>query len=468
MLYILNEYSKNPICQINLHIGYDPDKFDENGVFLEKGSGLGIDGRVLASEILSLNERDDIDEITFYINTQGGDVQQSIDILTAIAFSKQKTKAIITGLAFSCGGWIPMAANKVEMVHESGSWMGHMPYNPENPEEKSEFMDSIVETISKIISSKSGRNGKPQKTIDEIKSILSKTTYYDAEQMEKEGLVDKVINLAGKTVKFEKQFADNKELLKTFQNKIQTVQNKLLINNNNNKNDSMKRVINRFNVIDKTKTGININLTEDAGEEELVQAIVKVENRLRAVNDDMMDMTTKSANDKLALDAAKKIADDKAKEATEAQNAFNSMKAAHDAMEVENKKMKDEKVAAENLLKAQDLQLRKEKATNLVKQADTEGKIVATASLTKEQVIDFLIEKATNNYDDIAIQLSAALSTFKAAKNKLNNTLVLQGGKKLDESTVNSIIGDMNKVNNSARYFLRDGVKFGFDNKALN
>src|ERR1700735_1528471 len=133
------------------------------------------------------------------------------------------------------------------------------------------------------------------------------------------------------------------------------------------------KIVNRLNAIDKTKTGIGFNITEDSDEEVFVDALSRLENRLRAMNDDMMD------KDKIVLDSkklgedlknkmdekeremsdAKKRADDLAKEHAE-------MKTAFDSMCMDNKAMKDEKEKAENAAKEASNLLKKEKATNFV------------------------------------------------------------------------------------------------------
>src|ERR1017187_5746488 len=143
-MYVIAPNSKNPIFQINQHIGFDDDKM-ENGVVVEKGEGQGIDGRIFSREFFEVDSTSP-DQITTYTNSMGGDVQQSLDMFTAISRSKSRTKGIIAGFAYSCSGWIPLASDVVEMTTNS-RWMCHMPYNPENPEEKSDFMDSVVDII---------------------------------------------------------------------------------------------------------------------------------------------------------------------------------------------------------------------------------------------------------------------------------------------------------------------------------
>ena len=537
-MYVVNPTSKNPIFQINQHIGFDKDVVDEEGKVIQPGDGQGIDGLIFANEVLSLNDAD-LDEIIFYVNSQGGDVQKSLDMFNAISMSRKKTHAIITGFAYSCAGWIPLAADKVDMVQETGSWMCHMPYNPDNPDEKSQFMDTVVDIISKTIASKSGRNGMPKKTQEEVKQLMKVRTQWDAERMLKEGLIDKIVNASGKVVRLEKDpITLNKTELNFYYKEYQAAQNKMVAdkefgederdklakegkalpdgsfpivteqdlknaihaygrakdkekakshiekrakemgltklipdnwkNNSQQKTNIMpfEKLVNRMNKIDPKAAGFKINLSEDATEHDITDVIVRLENRLRAQNDDMMDKeenARKVAEDKekiildnkMAMDAAKKMADDKEKEAKDATDCYNKMKEAHDKMEMENKSMKEKEEARNAEVKAADLKFRQERAKNYVERLIAGGKVIATAEMTIEKATEYLTNKATDHYEDVVTQFSLAPVKLSGAKPKFG--MVKNEGKE-SLNIVEKLAADNREKISKNKYVLDGGV----------
>lgn len=488
-MYVTNEQSKTPIFQINQHIGLDKDILDEVGNVVQQGDGQGIDGIIFAEEVLRFNETDYIDELLFFVNSQGGDVQKSLDMFNAISMSKKKTHAIITGFAFSCAGWIPMAADKVDMVEETGRWMCHMPYDPQDPEQKSQFMDEVVDIISKTIASKSGRNGKPKKTQDEVKKLMLEKTYWDAERMHREGLIDRIVNSNGKVVRLDKDpITLNKSELNFYYKEFQVAQNKLVSDsesenkekelktkNSQSKNIVMpfEQAINRLNKIDKTKTGVGFSLSSDASEDEIVSAIAKLENRLRANNDEMMDKETELQDkekiildNKCALDAAKKMAEDKEKEAKDAGDSYNKMKEAHDKLEVENKSMKEKEDANNAEVKAADLKFRQERAKNLVEKLIEQKKVFATDEMTIDKAKDYLINKATESYEDVVTQFSFSPVKHSAAKPGLKNQL--SSGTNVNLGLIDKLVADNRERISKGQFVIDGGVKRSlYDNSIM-
>jgi len=472
-MYVINELSKNPIFHINQHIGFDKDILGEDGSLVQEGDGQGIDGIVFANEVLSYNDNQGVQELIFYINSQGGDVQRSLDMFNAISMSKQRTHAIITGFAFSCAGWIPLAADKVDMVEETGRWMCHMPYNPENPDEKSQFMDEVVDIISKVIANKSGRNGKPKKSQDEVKRLMKEKTYWDAERMLEEGLIDRVVNASGKVLRFEKDpITLNKSELNFYYKEYQSALNKEIQNKIQTQKTNIMpfpKVVNRLNVISKDKTGIGFNLTDDASEEVIVDAIARLENRLRAMNDDMMDkekivLDSKKLGEDLKneLEEKKKMADDKEKEAKDAMCQYNSMKEAYDKMELENKEMKEKEEARNKEIVAADLKFRTERATNFISKLVDSKRIGATETMTFDEVKTYLTNKAIEKFEDVATQfpnierISAPRPKFQtASKNSENTNLNIV--EKLRAENRERIAKKQVIINGSTKTILLDG-----------
>ncbi len=460
-MYAVNPQSKCPIFQINQHIGFDRDIYNE-GVLVQVGDGQGIDGRQFSNEVLSFNDSE-VKELIFYVNSQGGDVQQSLDMFNSIAMSKKHTHAIITGFAFSCSGWIPLAADEVEMVEETGRWMCHMPYDPNDPNQKSEFMDEVVDIISKTIASKSGRNGKEKKSQEEIKKLMLETTYWDAQRMWDEGLIDRKVNSNGKVIRFEKDpITLNKSELNYYYKQYQFAQNKLItetnsLNNKTSNKMAYPKLVNRLNNLDSKALGFKINLSEDANEDVVIDTLIRVDNRLRALNDEMIENSKIVLDNKTALDAAKKAAEDKDKEAKDAMCQYNTMKEAFDKMDVENKQMKADKEAKNKLATEADLKFRQERAKNFVDKLIDQKKVIGTDEMPIEKAKEYLVNKATESYEDVVTQYSIIPVKVSAAKPGIKNQ-TLANGTKVDVSLIDNLVAQNRQKVMKSQFRTENGV----------
>jgi len=433
-MYVINQLSKHPIFQINQHIGNDKDRVMEDGS-IEEGEGQGINGVDFANEVLSLNEYD-IDKITFYVNCMGGDVKQSLDMFNSISQSKHKTHSIISGFAYSCGGWIPLAADVVEMVYSTGSWMCHMPYDPENPDEKSEFMDAVVKQVSRVISEKSGRGRfKPaKKTPEEILKLMKTKTYMDAEEMEREGLIDRVIYSTGKKLTPVKEvlkdnisdvLVNKNGDLMPYYKEYQTALNleiKEIKNSQTNKNN-MKSIIERLNAVNKEKAGIGFSLTNDAAESDIIAAVARLENHLRAKNEEMMDV--QNNNDRIVKER-KLEQEDRVKNMAELENkikdsekclmenkaAYDKMKEENEKLESENKEMKEKEEARNKENLSKDLTFRKERAKNYLDSIV----LPKNDNIPADKLRSFWEEKAVDNYEEVVTMLGSVQPIKKIIK----------------------------------------------------
>lgn len=422
-MYVIDQHGNSPIFQINNHIGFDDDIKGENGEVILKGDGQGIDGRIFSREFF---ETDALrpNEIVTYTNSMGGDVQQSLDMFTAIARAKSRTKSIIAGFAYSCAGWIPLAADFVEMTTNS-RWMCHMPYNPQSPDEHSEFLDTVVDIIATTIADKSGRNGKPKKTKSQIIDMMKNETYLTAKQMYDEGLINSIITPSGLVVNSDVEtnvdfnYKNFKEI-KTFYKQRQTVLNNFLNHKTSTNMTKFPNIVNRLNSV-KSK-GVTFNLSDDADESEIISAIAKMENRLNAVNIEKEE-SERTLNEKLtAANSVSMEREKRLKEVeSEAKNAKDEMEAekkAKDAMTAKCSELETamNKVKAENdAFKQKDneteMKLKREKAENLVKQYDL--RISATNKEEKEKAINKWIEKAVNDYEGTELMLDSIAVKIK-------------------------------------------------------
>lgn len=429
-MYVIDQYGKNPIFQINSHIGFDEDSKGENDEIIS-GEGQGIDGKIFSREFFETDALKP-DSITVYTNSMGGDVQQSLDMFTAIARAKSRTKGIIAGFAYSCSGWIPLACDIVEMTNNS-RWMCHMPYDPTNPEQKSDFLDTVVDIIATTISDKSGRNGKPKKTKEQILDMMKKKTYLTSEQMYNEGLIDKMVTPSGKLIKQEPYVSamynsgniDSKQI-KTFY-KINQVALNQFLNNKTSKKMSYPKIVNRLNAM----KAVNFSLTEDSDESEIIAAIARVENKLNAVNIEKVELSEKlDAANSLTIDREKRLkemeskAKDSETKAAEDKAAYDKMCMNLENMEADNKVMKEKIVNFEKDATTIDTANKKEKAKNLV--AGYAIKFATENKEDREKVITMWEEKALNDFDGAKLLLDSIATRIKFPRpedsNKSNNS----------------------------------------------
>jgi len=413
-MYAITTNSKLPIFQINTHIGYDDDSLGENGEVLCKGDGQGIDGRLFSKEFY---EQDGYspDLITIYVNSMGGDVQQSLDMFTAIVRAKSRTKSVISGFAYSCSGWLPLAADIVEMTTAS-RWMCHMPYNPKRESERSAFLDSVSDIIATTIADKSGRNNKPKKTKEEILELMKCSTYFTAEQMLENGLIDKMTSPSGKTIKVvepEKYNIMNFVEIKSYYKENQKALNYFLQTIKNDK-VMFPKVVNRIN---ENKV-VNVALTADAGEDAVVDAISRIENKFNAVNIEKAELEVKvNALNKSGEDLQErmkamqsKIKNDEDMMASD-KIAMDKMKQEYENMTAENKLMKDKIKAQEDNAAAEAINIAKEKATNLVKLHS--HKFSASNKSELDSTIKVWEDMAAENFERTKVQLEAIAVNMK-------------------------------------------------------
>lgn len=376
--YIINPYGKNPILNINKHIGYDSDE------------GYGICGIEFSKEILNCDSCSP-DLITIVTNSMGGSVKDGFDILNAILNCKSETLAILQGFAFSTAGWCTLGAKKV-IAYDYTIWMCHLPYNPENEEEKSPFLDIVCSSICKIISEKSGRNGKKKLTIDEVSKMLSNKTYMTASEMYEIGIIDKVITSNGEVERVE---IDKNEILNAtnYYKKYQLVVNKY-IDTQSLKKEKMEypKVANRLK--------LNANSSEDA----IIEAISSIENKVEVLNSEKQSLIQEKTTLVQEKNELSVKVSNLETEKTQAVNKVTSLEA-----EIES--LKTAKETAENKIKESEDLVVKEKASNLIKSFVECGKIK-----NEPEIIGSWEKRAVLNFEDTRLILETMPTNAKLPK----------------------------------------------------
>jgi ATP-dependent protease ClpP protease subunit len=387
--YAINPYSEEPIFQINEHIGYDEE------------DGQGIDGVKFSREVFEIDSLQP-KLITFYHNCYGGDIKQGYDMLNAIINAKSKTKSIIAGFCYSTDGWLALSTDRVE-VYDYSTWMCHLPYDPKNIDKKDELIIIVAKRIATVISAKSGRNGKPKKTPEEILDMMTKKTYYTAEDMYNNGLCDIVLNSNNKKISLS-NLEDSKEIKKNYK-EYQVLFNKLLPNNNNDNinNNTMayEKLVNKINKTAELNQHVG-SLAEGSDETAIVAQWANLENAYNFQNKENVRIQKELDEVRLQNKVLNDSQEENQKRMKEMQNSNDSM--TNEIAELKDKYnlMCSEKTAMDNKAKEDALKILTDNATKLINKHVGVGRIK-----DEEGIKNKWIEKAVTNYDDTELLLDS-------------------------------------------------------------
>ena len=137
----------------------------------------------LIQKLMYLDSKD-LEEITLYINSPGGEVMSGLAVYDYIKIMKSPVRTVTIGDAASMGAIIFLAGEKREMlphtrilIHDPS--YGHLDVSGKKPHEIQRGVDSlnkIRETLAEIISEKTN------KSLDEIYGITAEDNYFTAEE----------------------------------------------------------------------------------------------------------------------------------------------------------------------------------------------------------------------------------------------------------------------------------------------
>lgn len=129
-------------------------------------------------------DQNDLEEITLYINSPGGEVMSGLAVYDYIKIMKSPVRTVTIGDAASMGAIIFLAGENREMlphtrilIHDPS--YGHLDVSGKKPHEIQRGVDSlnkIRETLAEIISEKTN------KSLDEIYGITAEDNYFTAEE----------------------------------------------------------------------------------------------------------------------------------------------------------------------------------------------------------------------------------------------------------------------------------------------
>lgn len=128
--------------------------------------------------------------ITVYLNSQGGDVFEGIEIYNLFKNHKSDITVEITGLCASAGTFIALGGDKVVMdtgtqfmIHQASSFAYG---NKEDIQKTLNALESIDKSIVSIYKAKTGKSD------EELEDMLKKETWFDCEKALENGFIDEI------------------------------------------------------------------------------------------------------------------------------------------------------------------------------------------------------------------------------------------------------------------------------------
>jgi ATP-dependent protease ClpP protease subunit len=147
-------------------------------------------GMVSAAWVKSQLPVNGTDPIEVSIHSEGGSVFEGFAIYDALKDYAGPKKCVISSSAFSIASFIPMAFSDVEIT-PNGYMMLHSPYvttegNDEELAKQSQLLTQLKGNMVKAYCTKTG------KTPDEMQAILSKETFFSAQEAVAAGLANRI------------------------------------------------------------------------------------------------------------------------------------------------------------------------------------------------------------------------------------------------------------------------------------
>ncbi len=184
--------------------GYDlipiEDKFlDERKIFFTSGVNE-ISCNELIKQLMYLESESSSEEITIYINSPGGSVQDGLAVYDAIMLLRSPVRTVCLGSCSSMGAILFLAGDKREMM-QHGKIMIHDPAfgrgydiggkKPHEIQLELDDLNNCKKSLTQIIADRTG------KTVKEISKVTMKDAFYSAEEAVKFGLATGIITDKG-------------------------------------------------------------------------------------------------------------------------------------------------------------------------------------------------------------------------------------------------------------------------------
>lgn len=333
---------------LDRHIGFDSE------------DGMGIDGAAFAAELLQLDNMDK-KAIQVWINCPGGSVMDGMNIYNAILKSKTPVDTYNMGIAASMGGVCFMAGRKRVMA-DYAKLMLHNPGGSDDRKQIDSMKDSLVTMLS----------AKSTVTAEDVSYLMDRTTWLNSSECFAKGFATDIQATNEHNRKRMPATAAARELW--------------AISNNIFKQENT----------DMKKVTAKLNLVDGASEDQVLEAIKVIENKLATVTND-----AKIEADKLKADL--KEAQDKVAEIeTKLTTAEGELKTVTDAAEAAATAALNEKATG--------------MVTNFAKVGRIKNEAGVIAGWVKLAVTDF--EGTKKMIEDLPLNKTAP--TLEQVENKLD------------------------------------------------
>lgn len=173
-------------------IPIDDAMLEESQIFL-----VGEINAETANELikkLMYIDKNDLGEVTIYINSPGGEVMSGLAVYDYIKIMKSPVRTVCIGDTASMAAIIFLAGEKREMLPHSRILIhdpsyGHLDISGKKPHEIQRGVDSlnkVRETLAEIISEKTG------KSLDKIYEITAEDHYFTADEAIEFGIANNI------------------------------------------------------------------------------------------------------------------------------------------------------------------------------------------------------------------------------------------------------------------------------------
>jgi len=383
MIYCVDDTSDEPILLLNKHIGFNEE------------DGMGIDGALLQEEMMKL---DNMGKkcMWMYINSIGGNVFESLSILTAMIKTKTPVDTYCGGLALSSAAMLFMGGRNRKMA-DYAVFMIHNPFNPKDPKDKSSSTVALTNSMVTMIAA----NSKCDE--DTVRKMMEKETWLSAAECLEMGFCTEVESTSVQNKKWIRQEAGEAKAMWKQANKILA--------------SSLNPSHIKPSFMAYNKLMAKLQLNAEASEDAAVDAVVSLTERAHTAekelakvkeegHQEVLKAQAKGKTDADAIQAKLTLAEterDAAKlSVTEVQAKLTTAETNLTTITAERDKLKGEKEAAE-------LSAKVVKAKALVAENVKAGRLKNEA-----KVIEQWEKLATDSYDTTKEMIEAIPTTKKA------------------------------------------------------
>lgn len=151
---------------------------------------FGVNAADFRSQLLALGE--DVETIDLHIHSRGGNVYEAVAIMNTLRQHAAKVVTTVDSIAASAAGFIAVGASDELVVAENAEIMAHLPRvlsigDANDMRKTADRLDQIGNNIASIFAEKAGG------TVEEWLQVLTKETWWSAQEAVDAGVADRVL-----------------------------------------------------------------------------------------------------------------------------------------------------------------------------------------------------------------------------------------------------------------------------------